>query len=401
MTNFGTELVSKQNTRRAIPWCDGEYDVGCIPYDNSDAVRERNSTLLTQALEEQYRAGSYRGGNGVAGPMLYKIKFPAKEFWFGDRVDTPIRIGGAIEGAGGRAYAMTSGSYDVGANGGAMTRFTWADGTATSACMRLRGYGFEMSNIAIQGRPYTVDAGGGIGPASGTKSNVGIEVEGRTSPVATGGHLIDHCLIQDCTYGICCKAGYYNDAGTFVDDEAHADTGRVYDTFFWSTDSCFRSENQQALGWKFRDISLETWGGAGAIPMVVFDIVRGGHIRAWGVEILAQEVVLFKVTDYSPWNSSLEAYAVDRDRYANASSYLTLFKYAGAAVADSGYIWRVRSTGTFGDTASTYDESKLIEITNGATNWHFEDMLFDYRYLDTTDFTAVGHMYQPDAAWSG
>lgn len=395
----GTGYLSGTLTRNNIPYCDLEHDIGLIPDNDDDDIAERNTLLLTEALEAQWTGGSFRFRNGIAGPIVYAIRCPAKEFFFSGTVKTPIRIGGALHGAGGRAYAMTSDSYDAGSNGGAMTRFTWIDGASDSTCIRLRGCGFELSNIGIQGRPYTSD-GTGEGPTTGTKANVGIEVEGRGTVVATGGHVISNCVISDTTYGICCRAGYYNDAGVFVSDESHTDTSVVIGTMFHANASCFRSENQQSLDWHFYEMKVSCWGGSGQIDTIVFDIYRGGNLECYGLTLLQKYATLLQVDNYSPWGRRFHIHGVFRDRYNDEEQYLTLFKYGGSVLDATGADWVVRVTGNIPQLDSEYDVDRLIEFTSGTVNFPLGDLLFDVTGMPHDDFTSAGGGYwTPDVAW--
>lgn len=394
--------------RRFQCYCDAEHDVGLVANDSSDRVAARNTVRLNAALNNQRTSGAFRALDGKTSPVVYPIQFSAKQFFFADPVVTPVRIGGAMFGSGGRSYPMVAPLYDIDSVGGAVTRLTWIDGAPDSTCIRLRGCGFTIGNIQINGRPYDADQGAGEGPGSGTKAHAGIEIEGRGSPVATGGHAITNCLISDCTNGVLARAGYYNDAGVFVSDENHADTSTVSNTIFYSNVSCFRSESQQALDWRFYNMAVSCWGGAGQVPTTVFDFFRGGNVQAYGVTLLHPQATLLSVDNYSPWANRFDIHGVYRDRYAsNAEYYLTLFKYAGEGfptaeyLGDSSFLdWSVRVTGNLPQTGGEYDTSRLIDITPGSVNFPLDDLLFDVKRMPTDDFESVGGGYwKPTTAW--
>src|SRR5262249_2145697 len=159
--------------------------------------------------------------SGQVGAVLYPIRAAGKEFFFAGTIKTGRHVGGALLGLAGRSWPTASGSP----HNGAITRFTRIDGQTGGAIVRLRGNGFVLDGIELRGRPYIADPTG-EGPMEGTKTPVGIEVEGH-SPPATGLHVIRNCTIDECTYGICARAGYYDDAERFVAHENNADNSIV------------------------------------------------------------------------------------------------------------------------------------------------------------------------------
>lgn len=341
---------------------DAETDIGLVA--ESQAAAKANTDRLSAALDAQWSGGKFRFANGRTGPVLYPIRASAREFFFAGTIETSIRIGGALSGFGSRGYPMTSGHYSpVGTWGGATTRFTRVDGEKGGAVLRLRGTGFIVEGIEFRGRPH-LDDPTAEGPKTGTKTPVGIEVEGRAAP-ATGMHIIRNCTIAECTYGICARAGYYSSVGKFVPDENHADNSIVDGVWFHAVDSCFRSENQQALVWSFRDIAVGGWGGAGANQTVICDIVRGGNVTVDGLSLNQPQATIFKVRDYSHNTQRLVCNNFRWDTFTAPTAYLTLFYYDGPIRPDlSWYQWTVRISGHIAnfDKNPPYDATKLLHV---------------------------------------
>jgi hypothetical protein len=268
---------------------DGETDLGLVADNPSQQIAARNTALLTETLEAQWTGGKFKFANGRPGPILYPIRCAAKQFFFAGTITTGRRIGGALYGGGGRSYIMTEHEYSPrGQLGGAVTRFTRIDGEKGGPVIRLRGTGFVLDGINIMGRRWPGDRDLSI---SGAKSESCIEVEGRAA-IATGCHTIRNCLLGEAKYGIRTIPGYYNDAGAFVKDENHADQGVVDSVTFAGIESCFRSENQQAVGWSFRDVHVDL-----TVPnteAVLFDIVRGGNIAADNIMLNHNRITISK-----------------------------------------------------------------------------------------------------------
>jgi hypothetical protein len=337
---------------------DAEADIGLIA--QSQAAAKSNTERLTAALEAQWPGGKFKFANARVGAVLYPIRVAGKEFFFSGTIMTGRHVGGTVLGMAGRCWPTTSG----GPIGGAITRFTRIDGEAGGAILRLRGNGFVVDGIEFRGRPYILDATG-EGPSTGTKTPVGIEVEGHAPP-ATGLHVIRNCTIDECTYGICARAGYYDDLERFVAYENNADNSIVDGVVFFNCNSCFRSENQQAVAWSLRDITIGFWGGRGLSPVIVCDIVRGGDVWINGLSLNHPQATLFQVQDYSHNTQLLTCENLKWD-HGEKPEYFTLFKYAGPNADLASKKWTVRISGHLGDseTKPSVDPEKMIDVPAG------------------------------------
>lgn len=375
---------------------DAEADIGLVANNPEPAVASRNTELLSAALEAQWAGGKFKFAHAPVGPVLYPISCSAKQFFFAGTINTSKRIGGSLFGGGGRAYIMMEGEYSfAGRVGGAVTRFTRIDGEKGGPVFRLRGSGFILDRITMMGRRWP---GGTDKNFVGTRTEACIEVEGRGATVATGGHTISNCLLAEAKYGIRTLAGYYDDAGRFVPDENHADQCVVQSVSFAGVESCFRSENQQSLGWSFRDIHADQSEGGG--EMVIFDIVRGGNIMASNVLLNHSQITLFKVQDYSHNNQRLTCDGFKFDGSYIPGAYLTLFHYNGKVDLNSDISWMkwsLRVTGhapTFDGAGpkGTYDIAKLIRTDDSAAKVGISkrDLLFDVTGMPLGNFEPAG-----------
>jgi len=355
---------------------DAEADIGLVA--ESPAAAASNTQRLSAALEAQWSGGKFHFATGQIGPVLDPIRASAKEFFFAGTIETSKRVGGCVLGFGTRSYPLPSGHYNAGGTlGGATTRFTRVDGERGGAVLRLRGAAFRVEGIEFRGRPYIFDPTG-EGPREGAKTPVGIEVEGRNSP-ATGQHIIRNCTITECTYGICARAGYY-EAGKFITQENHADNSIVDGVLFHTVESCFRSENQQAVVWSFRDIFVSTPGGGGLNHTVVCDIIRGGNIAIDGLSLNHPQATIFKVRDYNPGNHRLVCNNLRWDAYTAPTDYLTLFHYDGPLFKNmSSLKWSVRVSGHLVHSEQPpYDHSKLLRVPPALPR---DDIKFDISRL--------------------
>lgn len=374
---------------------DAEADIGLVANNPEPTVAARNTELLSAALEAQWAGGKFKFAHAPEGPVLYPIRCAAKQFFFAGTINTSTRIGGSLYGGGGRAYIMTEGEYSSGGQtGGAVTRFTRIDGEQGGPVFRLRGAGFILDRVTIMGRRWP---GGADLKFAGTRPDACIEVEGRSS-IATGSHTISNCLLGKAKYGIRALAGYYDDSGRFVPDENHADQCVIQSVTFAGVESCFRSENQQSLGWSFRDIHADQNEGGG--EMVIFDIVRGGNILASNVMLNHSQVTLFKVQDYSHNNQRLTCDGFKFDGSYIPGAYLTLFHYNGKVTPNtdiSWMKWSLRVTGhapTFNGAGQkgTYDIAKLIRADDSAAKVGISkrDLLFDVTGMPLGNFESAG-----------
>jgi hypothetical protein len=365
---------------------DAELDIGLVA--KSPAAAATNTERLNAALDAQWSGGKFHFVDGHIGPILDPIRASAKEFFFKGPIKTSRRVGGALYGFGTRSWALPSSHFEAvaGTFGGTMTRFTRIDGENGGGVLRLRGNGFVVDGIQFQGRPYTFDPSFS-GPQSGTKTPCGIEVEGH-GPPTTSLHVIRNCGFIECTYGICARAGYYDEHEKFVSFENFADNAIVDGAVFFGCDSCFRSESQQAAVWRFRDITIGFYGRA---PVTLFDIVRGGDIWVDGVSLNHKKATLFKVNHYSHNCQLLTCKNLKWDNAGGGpESYLTLFKYEGPTLQNYSELkWTVRVEGHIGgsETNPAYDASKLIQVPEGLPK---ADLLFDIARLPQKNFTMVG-----------
>ena len=386
-------LVLQQLARGAT--FDAERDLGLVANNPAPNVAARNTALLSAALDAQWEGGKFKFADGHVGPILYPIQCAAKQFFFAGTITTSKRIGGILYGAGGNSYMMTEAQYQPGGVfGGMVTRFSRIDGDKGGPVFRMRGTGFILENVSIYGRRWP---GGKDDPFVGVKAEACIEVEGRAFP-ATGCHTIRNCQLGQAKYGIRTIPGYYDDKGTFVKDENHADQGVVQTVYFSGVESCFRSENQQAVGWSFRDIHSDVDAHGGDV--VIFDLVRGGDIDADNLLLNHTKVTLIRVHDFSHNNRRLACNMIRYDGTYFPGSYFTLFKYDGPVLKgqDMSWLrWSVRVTGDLpgGDAADakkTFDPTKLIQINDAGSKVGIErkDLLFDIAGMPKTGFVSAG-----------
>lgn len=361
---------------------DAEYHVGLVPNDPTPAIAVQNRIRLTNALSAQASSGLFSFVHTRIGPLTRIIKCASKEFFFSGTIETPARMGGGIIGGGGIDYLMSEDQYGSGGQGGATTRFTRIDGEGGGPLIRLNGTGFVINHIGFKGQRWPLGNAG----LTGTPCQSIIEVAGRSNP-SSGLHHISNCSFSGANYGIYCPAD---------PEESHGDQSRVTNCWFGAVDSCFRSENQQALGWSFHDIKANnTFSDA----MVVFDIVRGGNIYASNVILNHHKVKLFKVTEFSPNTGRLVCDGFRWDTFNNLNYYLTMFEYAGPVYPafDMSYIrYSVRCSGHIANDnpSVTYDWSKLVVIPDqtAAVGILRTDLMFDVFNLfpSFSGFTAVG-----------
>jgi hypothetical protein len=152
----------------------------------------------------------------------------------------------------------------------------------------------------------------------------------------------------------------------------------------WSCGTAFRSENEQAMKWSFRDLRVAA--GWRKEPVVIFDIVRGGNLSADGLELDVPKLTIFRVRDYSQNSANLTARNIFRDYYGTAAAkenYCTLFEYAGAEGDCSWRKWRVRIDGIIPEILSKpgYDHSRLIVVPKAATGFPLGDVHLDIQNL--------------------
>lgn len=362
---------------------DAEYHIGLVPWDDTLSARTTNTTLLTAALQEMWYGGNFAFANGDPGPLLYPIIFPGSTYYFLPPVLTGTRIGGAIFGTCGGGYEMLKPQYTIeGGAGGMRTRLIGInEGSDTEPVLRIRGSGFGVYGMDIYGREMYDWS------SNGSKAVACIQMEGGASR-NPGRAIIQDCGLFEATYGIQTLAGYYNDSNVFVEDENHADLSTVTNVEFFNVDSCFRSENQQSIGWNFRQIFLEPVGNNPVERSTVFDIVRGGCLSATGVIINHGAATVLRIKDYSPHQASFDIRDIYRDRspVINLDDYFTLVKHDGTGT----YPWRVRISGACGDTdPNRFDKTRYLDI-NASNSIDTSNMYFDIFNLNMDEFNTAG-----------
>lgn len=344
---------------------DLESDVGCVAYVARPDIARRNTVRLNAWLARMSQLPKDPTGKDPS--VLDRIHAAGKIFYFAGTIETNIKTGGCLEGAGGTGYPLPVEQY-AGGMGGAHTIFIQTDPTAESL-IRLRGSGFKLSSIHLWGLVYAGDSTG-AGPELAKRGKIGIEVEGRVQ-LASGHHVIEDVTCLGFIAGIRCRAGYWKE-GEFVADENHAECGVCDRVRFWCCDSCFKSDNQQARPWKFRDLVVSGFDGVNRCRSVVLDVVRGGHLTVEGCTVLNWETVVIRVEDWSPYTCSLVVRDLLWDHIAAPSqkNYLTLFEFAGATYPEDQndwLKWRVRIDGHLLNAPKEYDSQRLVIVPRNFT----------------------------------
>jgi hypothetical protein len=370
---------------------DAEAQIGLVPNNSDPGIAAANTARLNLALAAMRLGGKYYFIDRAAGPVLLPIVFSGKSFYFKGPILTSDRAGGALIGVG-HSYESGEAAFAInGWPGGMVTKLIRIDGENGGPVIRLRGASFRLEGVELWGRRLLL---GIPGTGLGTKTATLIEVEGRNQP-ATGRHIIRDVSLHEGAVGIRALAGYY-EGNTFVPVENHADETSVEGTLECSAlDTVFRSENLQAVFWNFERVIVNSFGyGVAGVSedCVVLDMVRGGNVTIDNLQMNTSRATILKVTD--PMAPNCNRYKVNFEwdhAEDNANSYLTLFKFAGANVADaSGYKWAVRMTGHMSSPGIAYDSNRLIEIGAGAVGFPKNDLLFDITNMPVTNFTQVG-----------
>jgi len=388
-------VVFSTGTAGQLTVYNAETQIGLVPNDTNSTVAAANTTKLSNALKAQWTGGSFTFADGTVGPVLKPIWLPPKAFFFKGTIETSDRMGGALIGAG-FGYEMIEAAFTAEATlGGITSRMIRIDGDVTTggntAVLRIRGVGFHLQGLEIYGRRWPTGEPG-IG-AVGTKTPSGIEVEGKAGVTNNqcGRPIIKDIGIYECTYGIKALGGYYS-SGSFVTEESHADMGYVEDVEFFAVDSCFRSENQQAVAWTFNKIVNNVHNNTPGDESIIFDIVKGGNIIATNVVINHNKCTILQVDEFAPADKRIEIYGFKWDSFGAADDYLTLFKYNGDYPSNDAQIlkWSVRMTGHIGNENPTYDETVLFDIPSEYDalfpTW---DLKFDVSNMPLDDFQSV------------
>jgi hypothetical protein len=266
------------------------------------------------------------------------VRLPVGTVYLDGTVTTPAKCGcGRVRAEGGNC------SWPVDNHPTLTGCLTRVQQIGKGPCLRLSGTGFTADDPI----EWVGDGESAI-----------IEVEGRVQ-VPCGRHRFRNQTFSNASTVFHSLAGYYDDAGKFVADENHADCTIVDGCEFYSVASAFRSDNQQSMGWKFRDCYVNQIGDK--FPDCVFaDLRRGGDVTITGLEILHSRVTIFKVRDYSPNNCRLICRDFHRDRMTNTDGYLTLFEYAGDA--NNQGEWLLLANGWCAVHHAPFDRSKLYKI---------------------------------------
>lgn len=331
---------------------DAESDIGLVAGDTKAA--DENTRRLNAALDAMWCGGKFSFGDGRVAPVLQPIEAAGKTFYFRGTIQTNIRIGGVLRGAG-IGYEMSDAGYldERAPQGGMITRFVKLD-PENGPFVRLRGAAFTLEGIEFYGRRLLV---GSAGSATGPKTKTLIEVEGRTSPVCTGYHQLRNIALNEAECGIRAMAGYYRD-GQFVPSEDHADQTSVDRLHCSALDCVYRSENQQAVFWNFRNIIVNDFGyGEG---VVVFDVQRGGNLTCENVQLNHSRVTLLRLKDCAHPNANHFAIENMRWDHSAKNGYLTLVSYVGKSPAAS--VYDATITGHLNNPNIAFDASRLMDL---------------------------------------
>jgi hypothetical protein len=351
---------------------DIERDLGCVPDNPDPAVATANAQKINAAFDAMHPRGAVTLANGQSVPVLYGLTAPAKEFFIQGELRTAARVGGSLHGGGGRSYLLGSLDYGPRGIGGAVTRITRIDGENGGAVLRLRGAGFDLQNVDLRGRrmPRNVHS------AMGTKTPMGIALEGRASP-STGKHSVHNITIGECSQAIAFLASHVGADGQVARAEGHADSSWWGHVVVVGCDTAVFSENQQAVGHHFASLQVNVVSTNPEV--VVFDLERGGLIKAEYVKIVHPRATLFRVRDFSPNTSRLDAHIM-RDRFGNdvENQRLTLFEFVGDRPVPYKK-WSVRVSGHISDspTQPSYKPDEVIKL-NGVPG---EDIWLDLHNL--------------------
>ncbi len=354
---------------------DAEAHIGLVADDPTPAIARQNARRLTAALNAQWSGGKFQFIDGTTGPVLRPICCAAKEFFFAGPINTSTRIGGALLGFPSRSYIMSSDHYGPGGTlGGAVTRFTDTD---AGDLIVLRGAGFTLANFDLKGRPWPTAAG-----PTGTPSDALVVIEGR-SDNSSGKHSLRQLALNDARFGIRVLPGYYDRDGQLVPlgdgRGAHGDETVCEQLNTANLASVFRCENEQAIGWSFRDVTV---GGSKAFQPIVFDLERGGALRADNVLLNQPTITLLRAGNYSGNTARIVIENIWWDNFNEPTDYCRLFFYDGPAIDMS---WAagfdLRFSGSFGRDPRTWDTAKLVTIAAGVTGLNTSRHKFDVTNL--------------------
>lgn len=277
----------------------GEYD---------PAIAEGNTRWLQARVNEGY------------------VRLPSGRLYIKGTVYTNNKVGSLrIETDGARSYPVQG---HPGLTGNLSSIYQLGSGPILICC----GNGVECSDpLELVGEGPRVPNGGAI------------EIEGQTNDsarggAATGGHHFANISFENWDVGFKALGGYYEN-GKLIPSEGHADTTTVERCTFTKVGTVFRSENQQALDWMFRDIAI---GVGDDKECVLADLVRGGWPIFDHVSLNHPRVTLFRLGDYSPNQCKLVCRDFRYDCPTAPDAKLRLVKYTGEA---KGRDWDIEITG--------------------------------------------------------
>jgi hypothetical protein len=230
------------------------------------------------------------------------IDFGPGEFYFTVPLRYGLPVGGRIEGAGAPGYELPEGYFSSNDYRGPVTQFIAVGATGNEDFLDEPGVGWQVSGIQFVGARWLTAADRPQKPW--VKSC--IAVEGHNQPPSGRGTIRD-CMFDYAECGI-------RALGT--PEETHADLCLVENCAAFNVTSFFRSENNQAVGWTFRHVTVNEVGNS---LFTIFDLKRGGRFSAYGVRANGNHVTLTSVgEDMSPNDNHAGIYDFQWDHPGDA-----------------------------------------------------------------------------------
>lgn len=213
-------------------------------------------------------------------------------------------------------------------------------GSTPTTMFRVRGDGFYAEN------PLEIVGNGGAG----------FEIEGHVNP-PTGRHRFANICFSPCSFAFDALGGYYDDSNIFHSDQNHADNTQVRRCETFCCQGLFRSDNEQAVNWVFRDCMVN--GEGPGTPFTVCYLKRGGCVHLDRLVIEESQCTLFEVEQFSPNNCRLVCNDFFYDRMISPDAYLKVFKYSGQPTPASWSKWYLKANGFM---AQYQDPAKLYSV---------------------------------------